>query len=226
MIVFLATVSSLAVAAQATTTAGRDTLFARTDGDSTRVVADSVRTSGAPRLDLARVTLGAASFAPIRQDDSDSVTTQRRHAVEHSDWYYRRLTIHKLASYTTIPLFVTEYILGDKLYKGEGTNTTRSAHGVVASGIGVLFGVNTLTGVWNLWDSRDEPGKARRVTHAVLMLASDAGFVATAAMAPEGVEDGGFVEASDSNSQSRHRAVAVGSMGVSLVSYLMMYLWK
>jgi hypothetical protein len=56
------------------------------------------------------------------------------------------------------------------------------------------------------------------------MLASDAGFVATAAMAPEG-EEGGF-ESEGSDDRSRHRAVAVGSMGVSLVSYLMMYLWK
>ena len=101
----------------------------------------------------------------------------------------------------------------------------RNSDSAVASGIGVLFGVNTVTGVWNLWDSRGEPGKARRVTHAVLMLASDAGFVATAAMAPEG-EEGGFENEGGSDDRNRHRAVAIGSMGVSLVSYLMMYLWK
>jgi hypothetical protein len=221
MIVILATVSSLAVLAGS----GRDTLYARTGDDSTRAAVDSARMSGAPRLDLARVTVGAATFRPAREVESDSATAQRRRAVTHSDWYYRRLTVHKLASYTTIPLFVTEYILGDKLYKGEGTSTTKGLHGVAASGIGVLFGVNTLTGVWNLWEDRGEPGSARRVTHAVLMLASDAGFVATAALAPEG-EEGGFEGESGSNRRSQHRAVAVGSMGVSLVSYLMMYLWK
>lgn len=224
MIVILATVSSLVVLAQANRP-GSDTLSARVDGDSTRIVVDSTRGSGAPRIDLARVTVGAATFGPAREVESDSVATQRRRAVTHSDWYYRRLTVHKLASYTTIPLFVTEYILGDKLYKGEGTSTTKGLHGAVASGIGVLFGVNTLTGVWNLWEDRGEPGSARRVTHAVLMLASDAGFVATAALAPEG-EEGGFEAESGSNRRSQHRAVAVGSMGVSLVSYLMMYLWK
>jgi hypothetical protein len=220
MLAILVAVSSLAVSAQAKV-AELDTTSAIRD--STRTAVDSGRVIGAPRRDFARVTLGAATFAP-RQEKSDGVATQRRHAVEHSEWYYRRLTIHKVASYTTIPLFVTEYVLGNKLYNGEGTSSTRSAHQAVASGIGVLFGVNTITGVWNLWESRQDPGKARRVTHAVLMLASDAGFVATAAMAPEG-EEGGEFESEGSN-KSQHRAVAVGSMGVSLVSYLMMYFWK
>ena len=221
MIAILAAVSSLAVSVQANVT-GRDTLS--DIRDSTRSVVDSGPVSGAPRRDIARVTLGSATFTP-RQEGSDSVPAQRRHAVEHSEWYYKRLTIHKTASYATIPLFVTEYILGDKLYDGEATSSTKSAHQAVATGIGVLFGVNTITGVWNLWESRQEPGKARRVTHAVLMLASDAGFVATAAMAPEG-EEGGEFESEGGSDKSRHRAVAVGSMGVSLVSYLMMYFWK
>jgi len=151
-------------------------------------------------------------------------TTQRRHAVEYSDWYYRRLTIHKVASYTTIPLFATEYVLGDKLYNGTASSSTRSAHQAVAAGIGVLFGVNTVTGLWNLWDSRHEAeGRARRTTHALLMLAADAGFVATASLAPEG-EDDSFEVSSDN--RSRHRTVAVTSMAVSLASYLMMYVWK
>jgi hypothetical protein len=223
MLVILAAVSSLAISAQANV--DRDTLSARVEGDSTHTVVDSTRVSGTPRLALARVTVGAATFAPTGEEKPDSVATQRRRAIEHSDWYYKRLTIHKAASFATIPLFVGEYIVGDKLYKGEGTNTTRAAHGLLASGIGVLFGVNTITGVWNLYEDRGQPGSARRVTHAVLMLASDAGFVATAAMAPEGFEGQGF-EPEGASGRSRHRAVAVGSMGVSLVSYLMMYLWK
>jgi hypothetical protein len=176
----------------------------------------------------------AAGSAPIsadsRRGNTDTTTAQQRRAVEHSDWYYRRLTVHKVASYTTVPLFVTEYVLGDKLYSGDASSSVRSAHQAVATGIGVLFGVNTVTGVWNLWDSRHEQaGRARRFTHAALMLMSDAGFVATAAMAPEGEDDefgipeGGEGESDD---RSRHRAVAIGSMGVALASYLMMYLWK
>jgi hypothetical protein len=178
-----------------------------------------------PRRTSARVGFG--SVGPARTDSRnspDATTAQRRHAVEHSDWYYRRLTIHKVASYATIPLFATEYYLGDKLFKGEGTGTTRSAHSAVATGVGVLFGVNTVTGVWNLWDSRnDTQGRARRITHSVLMLASDAGFLATAALAPG--DDDEF-EGGGSDDRDRHRAVAISSMGVSLASYLMMYIWK
>jgi hypothetical protein len=156
----------------------------------------------------------------------DTTTAQRRRAVEHSDWYYRRLTIHKVASFTTLPLFVTEYYLGDKLYRDKGTGSTKSAHSAVATGLGVLFGVNTITGVWSLWDDRHESeGRARRMTHSILMLASDGGFVATAAMAPGGDDRGDF-GANNSNDRSRHRAVAIGSIGVATVSYLMMYLWK
>lgn len=198
---------------------------------SVRVVGqDSIRPLASRTL--ARVGIGARPEVIVRRELPDSVidttgVTQRRHAVEYSDWYYKRLTIHKVASYTTIPLFVTEYILGDKLYNGTASSSTRSTHQAVAAGIGVLFGVNTVTGVWNLWESRHESqGRARRLTHGLLMLASDAGFVATAALAPEG-EDGfenGFEDSS--NSRSTHRTVAITSMGVSLASYLMMYIWK
>jgi hypothetical protein len=200
---------------------------------SSPVAADSGRVT--PRDStppLGRRTMARVGFAAetgngvaIEQSaDAPIDTTQRRHAVEYSDWYYKRLTIHKAASYATIPLFAAEYVLGDKLYNGTASSSTRSAHQAVAAGIGVLFGVNTVTGVWNLWESRHESeGRARRTTHAVLMLAADAGFVATAALAPEGEEDS--FEA-NSNDRSRHRAVAVTSMGVSLASYLMMYFWK
>jgi len=158
---------------------------------------------------------------------TDTVATQRRHAVEYSDWYYKRLTIHKVASYTTIPLFVTEYILGNKLFEGDASSSVKSAHSAVATGIGLLFGVNTVTGAWNWWESRHESeGRARRTTHALLMLAADAGFVATAALAPGNDQAESDFGQSYNDDRSKHRAVAITSMGVSLASYLMMYLWK
>jgi hypothetical protein len=197
--------------------------------DSGRIV-NQDSTAPLARRTMARVGIGAEasnSIAGRQPADTMADTTgkaQRRRAVEHSDWYYRRLTIHKVASYTTIPLFATEYVLGDKLYNGTASSSTRSAHQAVAAGIGILFGVNTVTGVWNLWDSRHESeGRARRTTHALLMLAADAGFVATASLAPEG-EDDSFEDSSDD--RGRHRAVALTSIGVSLASYIMMYLWK
>ena len=223
MIAMLATFTWLATA-QAINVR-RDTVAAPTTKDSTTAVIATSVVSGIPLRTATRISLTPATFAVAEGiENTDSVPAQRRHAVDHSEWYYRRLTIHKAASFTTIPLFVTEYVLGDKLFKGTASSSTKSAHSAAAMGIGVLFGVNTITGVWNLWDSRHESaGKARRTTHALLMLASDAGFVATAALAPGG--DNRFGDGR-SNNQNTHRAVAIGSMGVSLVSYLMMYLWK
>jgi hypothetical protein len=190
-------------------------------------VADQlVAVQAGPRRATARVAVPRETMNMRWGTQERDTTTQRRRAIEHSDWYYRRLAVHKAASFATVPLFVAEYVVGDKLFDGNASGSTKSTHQALATGIGVLFGVNTVTGAWNLWDTRHEPeGRARRITHAALMLASDAGFVATAALAPEG-DDEDEREGGESNGRSRHRTVAVGSMGVSLASYLMMYLWK
>lgn len=224
----MVTLAALVFATAQTIEAQADTV-ARAQIDSSRleVAADTGVVPARPTRSAAHVGFGAATFAQDEgRESTDSVPAQRRRAVEHSDWYYRRLTIHKVASFATVPLFVGEYVLGQKLFNGTGTSSTKAAHGALATGIGVLFGVNTVTGLWNLWDSRHEAdGRARRTTHALLMLASDAGFVATAALAPGENEFGEFGQ-DRSNRRNTHRAVAVGSMGVSLASYLMMYLWK
>jgi hypothetical protein len=188
--------------------------------------ADSLSAPSGPRRALAQVAASQETAQQVRGIEVSDSATQRRRAIEHSDWYYRRLTIHKAASFATAPLFVAEYIVGQKLFDGNASSGEKSTHGALAAGIGVLFGVNTITGGWNLWDSRnDTQGRARRLTHAALMFVSEAGFVATAALAPEGEENEARRE-DDSSGRNRHRAVAIGSMGVSLVSYLMMYVWK
>lgn len=166
------------------------------------------------------------TFNPGRPADPAGATadTGRRQAVEHSDFYYKRLAIHRYASYATVPLFVTEYFLGEHLFKhpGEG-GSTKSAHGAVAGGIAVLFGVNTITGVWNLWDSRHEPdGRTRRYLHSFLMLAADAGFAWAGATAPGDEGPGPTLD----SRRRKHRTIALTSMGVSLASYGMMLLWK
>lgn len=197
-----------------------DTLGARVT-DSTNLHVDTSLVSLAPRTSAVAVGWQSNAASGVRQANPDSQPAQRRRAVEHSEWYYRRLAIHRAVSYTTVPLYVTEYILGDKLFDGDAGSSTKSAHQAVATGIGVLFGVNTVTGVWNLWETRHEPaGRARRITHAALMMASEGGFVATASLAPEGESSG------DDDDRETHRNVALASMGVSLASYLMMYLWK
>jgi hypothetical protein len=149
---------------------------------------------------------------------------QRPHAIEYSDFYYARLAIHRIASYATLPLFAAEYYLGTKLYNDPpGSQRTQEAHRLVALGVAGLFAVNTVTGAWNLWDSRKDPnGRARRYIHAALMFAADAGFVATGATAPSPrrILLGRPVDL------PRHRTLAIASISTALASYAMMLIWK
>ena len=147
-------------------------------------------------------------------------------AFEYSEGYKIRAKIHKVASIATLPLFVAEYLVGRNLYNNFGTasGSARSAHGVLAASTGVLFGVNTITGVWNLIEARKDPNRStKRTIHAVLMLVADAGFAATGATAPES-EHGRFEREEGGGSRSTHRAIALTSMGIATISYLMMLL--
>jgi hypothetical protein len=157
----------------------------------------------------------------------DTPVVRRPLAVEYSDDYYTRLTIHRIGSYTMIPLFVAEYSLGENLINDASpAGWIKPSHVAVASGIGVLFTVNTVTGLWNLWDSRhDETGRTRRTVHSVMMLLSDAGFTAAAALAPS--RDHGFADASTYQHRVNvHRGVAIGSFALSTVGGAMMWFWK
>ena len=137
-------------------------------------------------------------------------------AFEYSDGYRTRAKIHKISSFATLPLFGTEVILGQSLYSDPSSNK-KDAHLAVAVGMGTLFAVNTTTGVWNLIESRKDPvHRKRRLTHGIMMLAADAGFLATAALGPES-EHG-----ESSGSRSTHRAVALTSIGLAVTSYLIM----
>lgn len=165
--------------------------------------------AGATRRPIAAPRLGAT--AGVAAD------TGRPKAIEYSDWYERRLTIHRVASYATLPLFAFQYAAGQQLYdkSSDAPAWARNGHGVAATGVAALFGVNTVTGVWNLWDARQDPeGRKWRTAHAVLMLASDAGFTATGLLA-ERAE-------SDPDARRQHRTIALTSVGVAAASYLMM----
>ena len=145
----------------------------------------------------------------------DTGSVQRRKAIEYSDFYEKRATIHRVASYAIIPLFAAQYVLGQQLMEDDDrSESTRNLHSVVAGGVAGLFGLNTITGAWNLWDSRKDPaGRTRRYVHTALMLIADAGFVATGATA-------------NYNNRNTHRAFALGSMGLSVGSAAMMWFWK
>lgn len=173
-----------------------------------------------------------ANFPTWRWDlavDGDTGTSQRPKAIEYSDLYYTRAAIHHYASYATIPLFVAEFAIGQSLYNQTAPTATvpaseslRSWHSLVAGGVVALFAVNTITGTWNLWDSRKaKEGRTRRYVHSALMFLADVGFVATGALAPseDDIEGQG-----DPNARSKHRAVAVSSMVTALAGYLMMFI--
>ena len=187
---------------------------------ATPLVLESVPAVAAPVGPVER-----ADLAPLRPDFYGVADSpQRPRAVEVSEAYHVRLTIHHIASFATVPLFVTEYILGQKLYKNPpGTPSQRQTHRTVALGVAGLFAVNTVTGAWNLWDSRKAPqGALRRYLHAGLMFAADAGFVATGLAAPRGRR----IYSATPAARSRHRTLAITSMGTALASYAMMLMWK
>jgi len=166
----------------------------------------------APAAELA----GSPELMTARQSPAPVVQ-----AFEYSAAYKTRLKIHKIASFATLPLFVTELILGQSLYDDGGEGAKKDAHVAVGTSIGVLFGVNTVTGVWNLWESRKDPnGRTKRIAHSILMLASDAGFFATAALAPD--SESGHLD----DERGTHRAVAITSIGLATAGYLLMLLTR
>jgi len=148
----------------------------------------------------------------------ETQTSPPPRAFEYSDAYRLRAKIHRVSSFATLPLFGTEAILGQSLYT-DPSSSKKSAHLAVAGGIGALFAVNTVTGVWNLVEARNDPNKrGRRLLHGIMMLGADAGFLATAALGPE--SEHGEIE----GSRSTHRAVAFTSIGVASAGYLVMLL--
>lgn len=164
------------------------------------------------------VSLAPAPFSTVMGSAPDSARKRPR-AIEYSDWYARRLAIHKAGSLVELPLFAAEYLLGDRLLNGNGDDGVRNAHLGVAIGLGALFTVNTVTGVWNLVESRKDPaGRTRRLLHSALMLGADAGFAWAGAI-------GGDASISASV-RSRHKTVAIGSMGLATAGTLIMWLWK
>lgn len=163
----------------------------------------------APRITA--VASGPRARAPRGAVPADTV-------IEYSKAYYQRLTIHRWASYTILPLFAAQYYVGSQLYSGSGDGN-KDVHEMLAAGVAGLFAVNTATGLWNLYDMRADPnGRARRITHVTLMLLADAGFVATGLLADESEDGGGGA----GNGASTHRTVAISSMAVSTIGWLIM----
>lgn len=162
-----------------------------------------------PRLVDLRMPVAQVEFRGDAQ-----VLTPRHATVDYSAWYYRRLDIHRWGSYAMLPLFVAQYVAGTKLEDGGADNWAEDVHPLLAGGVAALFATNTVTGVWNLWEGREDPNdRTRRFVHAGLMLLADAGFVATGILADQ-AEDGGGA--------GTHKAVAIASMSVATLSWAIM----
>src|SRR5262245_52893118 len=155
-----------------------------------------------PAVNLGNVALADqfALWSPVAQQPVVIPPT-----VNYSHAYETRARIHKIASYTMLPLAGSEIIAGQSTFDNNG-GSMKGAHVAIGTAIGGLFAVNSVTGVWNLVESRKDPhNRGIRLFHSILMLGADAGFVATVATAP-GDHEGG------SSGRNTHRAVALTSI--------------
>jgi len=164
------------------------------------------------------------SSLALSYTDDQATATRRVVAFEYSDGYKTRARIHRIGSYFMLPLFVAYYFVGQHLYDNPGEQGAyKNWHVVLAASTGVLFGMNTVTGVWNMVEARKDPShRTKRTIHGILMLAADAGFLATGLMTPsnEGTYDQ-YV-----SQRQKHRTVALTSMGIATVGYVMMLLGR
>lgn len=172
---------------------------------------DFAEAAPAARLDVAAAVTEAAQTArPAR-------------AFVYSEGYQTRDRIHHMASYTMLPLFAAEAYLGQHMFNHPATITPamQTAHRAMGWGVAGLFGVNTVTGLWNLAEARKDPnGLGRRMIHATLMLVADAGFAATAFTRPNSTTADGLAIYTDKKNQ--HLALAYASVSVATVGYLIM----
>ncbi len=149
---------------------------------------------------------------------ADTVPRVRRKAIVYSDAYATRLRIHKVLSWGMIPLFAASYFSGSQLLEkgSDAPSWARSMHGPAATGSAILFGANTVTGGWNLWEGRKDPnGRTRRILHGVLFTAASGGFAYAGTKLADDAEE-------NLSARRNHRNVALGSMGVSTLSWLIM----
>jgi hypothetical protein len=168
-----------------------------------------------PRLAPGLELHAAAGRAP---SDSAAAKPFVAQAIEHSDAYYTRLTIHRYGSYAMLPLFAGQYYLGNKLINGTSDTWVKPTHKATAYAVAGLFASNTVTGVWNAVESRhDREGRGRRLLHGGLMLAAEAGFAYTGIKLSQ--------DASDLGDNAReHRNAALVSMGLATTGTLLMWL--
>lgn len=162
---------------------------------------------------------------PVLADASaDDAQRVRPVVIEYSDGYRTRRKIHKIASFATLPLFAGELWLGQNMYNNTPADQSskRGWHAAIGAGIVGLFGVNTVTGAWNLFgEGRKDPhGRTLRLIHGLLMMTADAGMVATTMSGPNSRS---FRHALTYEAdKAHHRNLAFFSIGTGTAGYLLM----
>jgi hypothetical protein len=147
---------------------------------------------------------------------------RRPKAVEVSEWYGRRLTIHRLVAYATIPVFAAQWAAGEQLYdkSRDAPTWAKTTHRVGATALAGMFTVNTVTGAWNWWDSRNvQQGRVVRTIHALTMIGADAAFTYAGVKLSDEAEN-------SVSKRNEHRTIALSAMGVTVASELMMKFWN
>lgn len=190
-----------------------DIVPARQDTATVRASADSAAAA------LRRESFGDARAVPAWAYPAAADTQpRRRRAIEYSDWYYRRLQVHRWGSWIELPVFGTEYWLGQKLINDvQLAGWVKPAHSAVAGVLGGLFAINTITGIWNLYDSRNDTEDRKLVwTHSALMLASDAGFAITGAIGHHARFAG--------SRRTAHKNIAIASMSLATAGTVLMWI--
>ena len=162
------------------------------------------------------------SMGPMPVDQDTLRTRRRGQSIEYSGFYNTRLTVHRYLSFAMLPLFAGSFLTGDQIIrKAEAApEWARDWHAPFATATAVVFTLNTITGLWNLWDSRKNPaGRTRRIVHGLLFMVANAGFTYAGTTLAEQAEE-------DPSKRNLHRTVALSSMGVSVASWGLMLLTK
>ena len=187
-------------------------------GDSSSVNAASRASIATMATDSMRLDARLTTLLPIAADTPRT----RPKVVEVSDWYSRRLTVHRYVAYATIPVFALQWAAGDRLYKhgAEAPTWAKTMHRVGATSLAAMFTVNTVTGAWNWWDSRSvKEGRVLRTIHALSILGADAAFTYAGAKLSNEAE-------TSQPKRQEHKTVALSAMGVTIASGLAMKFWN
>ncbi len=190
-----------------------------------KAVADTGKHAERDSTPAAPADSGAASVASaeaVAKQDTVPRRRKRVEAVEYSEGYGQRLWWHRWLSYPIVPLFAAQYYLGEKLMVNQSgaSDLTKNGHRAIATATAVIYTANTVTGLMNLWEGRNDPSsRVKKYLHAAMFVAADAGFVYGATLAGDAQKYG-------QEFRDKHRTVELTAIGISVASWAMMLLWK